>query len=76
MASPTVIVIRPIDFSSFDLNLNFRIDPKYWMDKIIFHYKPSDISEIILKNNNLNENFYLKSENDQYILKVIRQGHS
>lgn len=54
---------------NFDLNLNFRTDLKYWMDKVIFHYKPSDISEIILNNYSLNESFYLKNDNDKYILK-------
>ncbi|MBN2893814.1 MAG: DUF4340 domain-containing protein [Bacteroidales bacterium] len=51
---------------NFDLRLNFNLDEKSWMSKVIFHYSSDEIKQIKLTNNDLNEGFCLNIENNNY----------
>ena len=63
---PYIAYIPTFDF---DLRENFSSQAKQWMSKVVFHYKKDEIKELQLTNYKYNEQFFLKIENDKFILK-------
>lgn len=80
--SGNIIMLKDAEFPyiayiptfDFDLRENFSSETKQWMSKVIFHYKSSEIKEILLVNNKYEEQFFIRVEDDNYILQKNRNS--